>query len=393
MLPRRRKRFVRRVSFPLRGEPILPGKSFSYKKWLSMSHPDDDWDLIASELGAVVPPKSQHSAPAAKESPAPELPASSAAPACEASPPKSERRAAEKAKPTSQVTSDWDLMAYDFGLAGPEEPAETLHGSPVEMSVSEPEMGSTEGEAAADMSVTETSPSLPTDSAAAEAQITELALLPNDDFVRGLFPELAFSSSTVTESLEDLTEVSEATEEEEAEPSRRKRRRRGRRRSKRSESAVESAEEAQEPEDEVTEEESFETAEEEPETAAVEEEETGDEGAEARPKRRRRRRSSRKRRPETESAESSVEEAGEESEEDEDDEYAGSAESLADEDEEDEEDEEGEAKRDGRRVKAIHRGIPTWEEAMRLIVSANMGRRATSPPSRGRSGRSGRSHK
>lgn len=336
----------------------------------------DHWADLASLLGAEVPPEPEPAAlPEKSEIEAVEPAAEPCGPDAASpvpEPPRRKRDSAHPTPPSQQTASDWLRLAASLGIEVPEPieeiPPETVQTIDVEAPAAEEpyeEVVFVESADDADEYVELEVVFNEDESAEAFVEITEENLEDDAD---------GFASGLVLESTVGPFETGAPVEEEDRPKKRRKRRRRGRRDrptgAALEEEPVELIEEALEETSEVMAEEL--------ESLGSEESE---EESEAPSRRRRRRRPKRKgRRGEDESAEGDV---------DMDYDAAADVEDRAmehDEDQADDEDFEGD--------KPVHRGIPTWEEAVGLVVTRNLEVRSKNPGggswSRGSRGRGGR---
>lgn len=335
----------------------------------------DHWAGLASLLGAEVPPEPE---PAAEEEKSEIETAEPAAepgePEATAPAPEVPRRKHESSRPTppsQQTASDWLRLAASLGIEVPEPieeiPPETVQTIDVEAPVAEEPYeevvfaeSADDGDDYVELEVVFNED----ESAEAFVESTEENLEDDAD---------GFASGLVLESTVGPFEPDTPVEEEERPRKRRKRRRRGRRDRPTGgaleEEPVELIEEALEETSEVMAEEL--------EGLGNEEEEE----SEAPSRRRRRRRPKRRgRRSEDELAEGDA---------DTDYDAAAEVEDRVMEHDEDRADDE-----DFEDDKPVHRGIPTWEEAVGLVVARNLEARSKNPGggswSRGSRGRGGR---
>ena len=344
------------------------------------------WDVLASDLGADPPPpeeKPQQSEPEQQQGqPGPEAktPPSGAAIRRAATTPKRERPA-----------SDWSSLADELGLERPEEPPKTLPPEADSVSMFESAAESQQPTAVP----SEPEPEVPEvpKTKLASFELPELDVAPGTLAVEGELDN-GPKESTRTElaptdvesrppSIRKEHEDS-AGKRDEKTPGRKRRRRRPKIAKRLDEEPVEEA--AEEPEKELA------SSGESDESVPVETSATDTESPE-RPKRRRRRRGSGKKKDAAKRDDEAAESDG-----------SGEPAAAADCDEgdslppdADDIDEEGES-RDKKRTdkgdasaRAGHRSIPTWEEAIGVVISVNMESRAKRPSgsssSRSRSGR------
>jgi hypothetical protein len=348
----------------------------------------DPWDLLASELGTPPPPPKKTPQQGGKSGEGPETTQPEKKDPAAGIPPKGPAKRRDTSAPApARTAADWGQLASELGIAVPAVSERPL--PPPPEPVRRPVAPAAFGPA-------ETTLRLP-------REPESFASIPADTS-----PDLGEAPVEPRRWSRAPSQESEAGESTEKRPGRRRRKRRRRTR-------VDEHPETPRPEplgefdaesDDVVAEHYLETP---PADAATEEAPAEGEAAprteretSGRPRRRRRRRPGRKpgeaeRSPGSQSparSDAAADSAGaaplddhDESDE-EDDAFAG---------EEDEESAEG-SDLDSRRLKLIHRGVPTWKEAVDMLISANMESRAKrpdkGPSSRPRGGRDrgGRNH-
>ncbi len=265
-----------------------------------------------------------------------------------------------KPVPSQSKSSHWRQLATELGLEAPPEPDEPAE--PIVADFDEPVTSPIESDLGEPVNV----PDVHEYSAIGEPiDFGEATLIDVEDI------EVIDEPETVDAS---LGETVDAESKDEAQPGRRRKRRRGRRRRRGQESEKQGDERAGERGETVIEDEGQAEASEELEEAAEAERPTTDE-RQGRRRRRRRRGSGRDR----------TDDAAAPSERDSSDDEADTTD-IDDDTESDAEDNQGGAGSSGASG-AKHRKIPTWQEAINVVISANMEGRSKSDDHSGRRGR------